>query len=648
MMSINYFNKSSFKTYTVEIDNNSDIEQILTGNITMFTLCNDILEKTRSKICSVVLQNFNIIYSTNPSISFCKDMPLLNIVFEEKTCVISNLVEKDPRNTGFDCTSCPIKKFCGIPIIKNNIVYAQLIIANNSKGYSKNTVIRISKEISLLSNIIIAQSENMIFKDTLSTKKNNLEFLSSVTHELYTPIHGIISMISLLSDIGELNAKQKEYVSYALSSCEDLIELVKDTIDFQKIKLGNLAIVNDHFDLRKLVCDLINLVKFKADRKNLYLEYNIDKNIPPTVYGDKIRLSQILLNLIGNAIKFTSKGGVDLIVKQYPSRVIFTIKDTGCGIKKDNLDNIFKDYFQEDKYNKNGLGIGLALSKKLIQMMGGGITVESTVNRGSTFTIDIPLSEERYKTFDDPTNINILIVDEHEHHRILLRQYLFQWKVKVDVAYSFQEARKIMECGDSCQPNIFIINTSNLAESFGFTKWINENYEDAKVISLGTVKDPMFDETILDINDKVQVYNAILSAKNTKKQHIELLHDLSKCKICIVEDDEISSYALHEILLTYGVSTKNITIIDNGEEALRNISHNFYDIIFMDCKLKHEMDGIRATKILKESMPDLVIIGITASVTEEERQDWLNYGLDGYLIKPFKKQMIENILHKYF
>ena len=109
MMSINYFNKSSFKTYSVEIDNNSDIEQILTGNITLFTLCNDILEKTRSKLCSVVLQNFNIIYSTNPSISFCKDMPILNIAFEEKTCVISNSVEKDPRNKvgDFDFTTFP-------------------------------------------------------------------------------------------------------------------------------------------------------------------------------------------------------------------------------------------------------------------------------------------------------------------------------------------------------------------------------------------------------------------------------------------------------------------------------------------------------------------------------------------------------------
>lgn len=408
-----------------------------------------------------------------------------------------------------------------------------------------------------------------------------------------------------------------------------------------------------------MIVDIISLIKFKSERKGLTIEYTIDKKIPPTVYGDKNRLSQILLNLIGNAVKFTSQGGINISIKQYPSRVIFTIRDTGCGIKKENLDKIFDEYYQEDETDKKqstGMGLGLSLSKKLIQMMGGGITVESvhgessTSNHGTIFTVDIPLAEERYTfseslSYDEP--MNILIVDENEKNRIQLRTWLHQWKVAVDVVSTFKEARKMVEYN---KYNIFMINICNLVESFSFTKWINDLLPKAKIISLGAFSGKnIFDGVITDLTNKLEIYNTLLLVKNTNvKRSSESNSNLSSCKICIVEDDDISAFALKEILIVNGIDKNNITIIDNGEQAVRNITHHYYDLIFMDCKLGKEMNGIKATRILKHSMTNLKIIGITASITDDEKLDWLNSGLDGYLTKPFTKNMIENVLEKYF
>lgn len=660
MISVQSFNKSDVKQEEVSLPRSDSLEKILTGEWSISTLCKDIAEITHSKLCCILLSKrepedsdsvFNIVFSTDPSISLCKEMPILGLAFEDKNVVISNNVKKDPRNRDFDWsnTRCPIKKLCGIPILKDGIAYGQIILCNRSKGYRLSTVEKVRKQIDVISNIVVSQDENFVFGN--GRKVNDLRFLSSIAHEIRTPIHGIVSMISLLEEVGPLNEKQKKFVNCALSSCEELIELVKDSIDFQKIKTGSLGLINDTFNIYDLFDKTIDLVGFKAERKNLYLTLDIDSKVPKMVYGDKDRLRQILINIIGNAVKFTQKGGVKVTVQQYPSSIIITIKDTGCGIRQENLSKIFVDYYQEEQHGKSGMGLGLSLCRRLIQMMGGGITVESIHGKGSTFTIDLPLNEEHYQIdelSDDDKKLSVLVVDDHDNNRIKLRDYLKQWKIDVDAVSSFKEAKNMVKYSSY---DIFMINpASNMGEAYSFAHFVEDNYPTSRIVSLVRFsgENSIFDAYIENISDKGEVYNKLLSVKKARTgRRRSIPIDKNFLRVCIVEDDDISGFALREILLSCGIKDNNITVIDNGEQAVRDITHSRYDIVFMDCKLKTEMDGIKATKIIRENVSGLKIYGVTAAVTDEEKAEWLNSGLDGLIFKPFKKEMIIQIIETF-
>lgn len=692
------FNKSTISTIDFDIQRNMNLEAILKGELNISTICSTMVAETKSQVCAVVLissdKPFNIVFSTNPAISFCQSMPLLSV---NDQIIISNNVVTDPRNGDYFTTfeevserrcslpdltvlekrrrssileyfnpsplpkldeeeprrsakhsfqqsenKCPIEKMCTIPIKNNDTVYGKIILANRKKGYSKNTIESVSQHIANIISIIISNDDNIIF----NLKSNpQVVFLSSLSHEIRTPIHGIANMISLLSTVGTLNEKQKKYISCALSSCEDLIETVADAIDYQKIKNNSLGIVNDSFDLREVLDKTIELVQFKADQKSIYLNLIIDESVPHIVYGDKDRIKQVLLNVIGNAIKFTNKGGVTIKVNQYPGKIIFSIMDTGCGIKKDNLSQIFTEYYQEEKYSKNGLGLGLSLSKKLIQMMGGGISVESVFGQGSTFTIDLPLAEERYyldfSSSDDDAQISVLIIDPVENNRIILRKFLKQWKIEVETCASYKEGKKLL---DYDAYDIIIINPAfDIGEAFSICHFVESKYSTTRLISIGNEQYSIFDEAITDISNKQDVYNILLSARKRRKSTMVASNKISR--ICIVEDDDVSAFALKEILVSKGIEEKNITVIDNGEEAVREILHNRYDLILLDCKLKGDMNGIMATQIIKSSPCNVKIIGMTASITEQERQTWLGYGIDSLILKPFTSNAVIKVLN---
>lgn len=653
-MKISVFNKTKLSESCIEFTKPNELISILSGGTDISSLCQEIITITGSTICAVILcsaeQPFNIVYSSNMGISFCQNMPILNCC---DNIIISNSVEKDIRNKNFfnnmvDNTQkiaerCPLKKMISIPILNENINYGRIIVANRSKGYSVNTIKKIEKQILLISAIIISKDDNLIFSK--SGKRNSeITFLSSLSHEIRTPIHGIVNMINLLTTSGTLNERQQKYCECALASCEDLIETVSDSIDYQKIKMNNLGIMNDSFNLREMLTKTKDLVDFKAKQKGIYLELIIEPNVPEMVYGDKDRIRQVLLNIIGNAIKFTSQGGVTIKVHQYPSRIIFTISDSGCGIKKENISKIFNEYYQEDKYSKNGMGLGLSLSKKLIQMMGGGISVTSTYGVGTTFTIDLPLSEERYYldvSSSDDKEISVLVIDPIEINRITLRKYLKQWKIIVDTTNSFREARKMV---DMDIYDIFMINCQqNIGDALSFIHYVDEKFPESRIICIGEViAQNVFDTYIVSITNKDEVYNALLSVKKKRNAPVHVDIDISDYKVCIVEDDSISAYALEEILKAKGI--KNIKIIDNGEQAVRDITHTKYNIVFMDCKLNGDMDGIQVTKIIKEESIYIKIIGVTASITEDEKMLWLNSGLDGLIIKPFTAESVYKVL----
>jgi DNA-binding response OmpR family regulator len=286
------------------------------------------------------------------------------------------------------------------------------------------------------------------------------------------------------------------------------------------------------------------------------------------------------------------------------------------------------------------MGLGLCLCKKLIQMMGGGITVESIYEKGTTITIDIPFIEEQYEITD--ASIKVLIVDDIDNNRIQLRTYLHQWKIITDTVSTFKEAKKLLEYN---KYDIFMLNVaSNMGDAFVFLRFIESNFSSSRIISINFPNENnLFDGYIQNISDKLEVYNTILAVRQKRRDKCTSLTN-SSIRICIVEDDELSSFALREILSACGYT--NVTSIDSGEQAVREITHSAYDNVFMDCKLK-EMNGIKATKLIKETGSSAWIIGVTASITDDEKVEWLNSGLDGYLTKPFTKETIEKIIGQY-
>ena len=196
-----------------------------------------------------------------------------------------------------------------------------------------------------------------------------------------------------------------------------------------------------------------------------------------------------------------------------------------------------------------------------------------------------------------------------------------------------------------------MLNTAfNIGEAFSFAHYIEDNHSNSRLVALNKFsgEDSMFDAYIENVSDKTAVYNTLLSVKNRKlKRPPSRLLNSDTFRVCIVEDDDISGYALQEILRSTGVKLNNITIIDNGEQAVRDITHSRYDLIFMDCKLKTDMDGITATKLIRENVSGLKIYGVTAAVTDVEKSDWLNSGLDGLIFKPFSKDMIKKIIERF-
>lgn len=278
-------------------------------------------------------------------------------------------------------------------------------------------------------------------------------------------------------------------------------------------------------------------------------------------------------------------------------------------------------------------------------MMGGGISVESTFGVSSTFTIDLPLAEERYYldlSSDDDKELCILIIDPIENNRILLRKFIKQWNINVVAVSSYKEAKKLL---DDEEYDIVIINPYfNMDDTLVICNFIQNKWANTRIVSIGVQKSSMFDANIPDIANKEQVYNTILSVKKTWSRRQSVMIEFKNYCVCIVEDDNVSAFALKEILIKKGVDEKNIVCIDNGEYAVRNITHNRYNIIFMDCKLKGDMDGITVTRIIKASISYIKVIGMTASITEEEKITWLSCGLDGMIIKPFSAEAIYSLL----
>lgn len=500
-------------------------------------------------------------------------------------------------------------------------------------------------------------------------------FLATMSHEIRTPMNGLLGMAALLSGT-RLTAEQTEYTE-TIKTCGDaLLGVINDVLDLSKIESGNLELEEHDFDLRDCVEDVLDVFATKAAGLRLDLVYQIEANVPSKIIGDSLRLRQILINLVGNALKFTTEGEIFIGVsalKQNGEAIELKIevRDTGIGIPDDKLHRLFKEFSQVDtsvSRKHGGTGLGLAISEKLVKLMGGTIGVKTKVGVGTTFyfTIKTKAGVKVSPTYvhsgsQNIQNKRVLVVDDNLTNRIILEAQLKNWKLIPVLAESGKQALGIL---DSDKKIDLVISDMQMPEMDGVSlaHRIRGTRPELRIVLLSSIGNeesrhyPHLFNVILNKPTKHSVLHKHIleQLKNAAAQTREPIvpqspfsTDVYKkypMKILIGEDNLINQKLMMHILTKVGFEPD---VASNGHEILDAMAKKEYDLVLMDVQMP-EMDGIETTRFIRrclEKQP--VIVAMTANVLAEDREECVKAGMDDYLSKPIKISEVVETLERW-